>query len=128
MPGLPKLPKFFTLPDPDRVLLLIDKTTHAVDTALNLVDKAAEQFDRAASRLETSQPKPPETAQQTQPPPAPTQTEGESCPVCSGLTDLKEFLARRKVEKALTELETGQGDRAENVQTVKKYIEGEDIG
>ena len=53
-----------------------------------------------------------------------TKTE-EECPVCSELTNLKEYIGKRKVARALSELEKS-GDK-ENVETIKKYIEGEDV-
>jgi len=49
----------------------------------------------------------------------------EECPVCSELADLKEYVGKRKVQKALSELEKS-GDK-ESVETVRKYVEGEDV-
>lgn len=53
---------------------------------------------------------------------------GEECKPCATLRSLKEYLGRRKVEKSLTELESGEGDREKNLERVRKYIEGDEVG
>lgn len=45
----------------------------------------------------------------------------------ASLDDLKAFLEKRKVGKALSQLEKEEGDKKENLETLRKYIEGEDI-
>jgi len=58
----------------------------------------------------------------------PTENE-EECPACSTLTNLREFLGRRRVKKALSELEASESNegKRKSLETVRKYVEGEDI-
>jgi hypothetical protein len=49
------------------------------------------------------------------------------CKPCQQMKELQEVVGRRKVKKALDDLKAGQGDKETNVETLRKYVEGEDV-
>lgn len=119
MPRLPNLLENF--PKPPQISQIILKKANPVreviEDAREVIKGVREEISDVASALRVEEHEKPAEIK-----------EEESCPTCSSLTDLKEFLGRRKVEKALSELERGVGDKEKSLETVKKYIEGEDVG
>lgn len=117
-PPFPKLPP--VPPSPIKPLReIIRRSRQQVEKARDDIRSIADELKSTATGEESEEPPTSETK---------GEGEEESCPVCSDLTDLKEFLGKRKVERALTQLEIGEGNKKENLQTVRKYIGGEDIG
>lgn len=49
------------------------------------------------------------------------------CKPCEAMKTLQEAVGRKKVQRALTNLKTGQGDKEKDVETIRKYVEGEDV-
>lgn len=108
----PKIPKLSQI-----ILKKANPVRGVIDDARQLIKAGKSEISEIASALRVEgYEKPAETKEE------------ESCPVCSSLTNLKEYLGRRKVEKALSELETGDEGKKKSVETVRKYIEGEDVG
>jgi hypothetical protein len=53
--------------------------------------------------------------------------EGKECAPCEAMRTLQEAVGRKKVQRALANLKTGQGDKEKDVETLRKYVEGEDV-
>jgi len=53
--------------------------------------------------------------------------EAKECKPCVQMRELQEVIGRRKVKKALDNLKAGQGDKEKDVETLRKYVEGEDV-
>jgi hypothetical protein len=49
------------------------------------------------------------------------------CKPCEAMKTLQEAVGRKKVQRALANLKAGQGDKEKDVETLRKYVEGEDV-
>lgn len=119
---LPKLPPFEGLPKPPKLSQIILKKANPVreviDDARQLIKSGRDSISEVASVLRVEGQVAPK--EEVEP-----EKEEESSPL--QLSDLKGFLEKRKVEKALSQLEKDEGDKKKNLETLRKYIEGEDI-
>lgn len=51
----------------------------------------------------------------------------KECAPCEAMKTLQEAVGRKKVQRALANLKAGQGDKEKDVETLRKYVEGEDV-
>lgn len=124
----PKLPNpFREFPKPPKLSQIILKKANPVreviDNARQLIKVGKSEISEIASALRVE--KPAETMT------PPTETEGKQeesagCAPCQEMHSLKEFLGKRKVKRALSELEKGEGSK-KSLETVRQYIEGEEV-
>lgn len=113
---LPKFPPE-NFPKPPRISKIIKKANplrEVIEDAREVIKDVRTEISEVAGAIRV---KPPEEK---------PKQESEECPVCSDLANLKEYLGKRKVQKALSQLEKGEGNK-KSLETVKKYIEGEEI-
>lgn len=122
------LPNPFKLKPPKISQIIFKKANpvrEVIDDARELIRSGRDEIAGVASALrvegQVAPPKPAEEGAETET----KQNEEEGA--TASLSDLKGFLEKRKVEKALSQLEKDEGDKKENLETVRKYIEGEDL-
>lgn len=113
---MPLLPPRLKIPRPPNPL---QKLRNVVKEGRQGIEKARNEIRSIAEELRGG------IVTQEAPKPAEAPKSDEECAVCSELTDLKEYIGKRKVQRALSELEKS-ADK-ESVETLKKYIEGEDV-
>jgi len=121
------LPNPFKEFKPPKISQIIFKKANPVreviDDARDLIRAGKEEISNIAGALRVEgQVAPPEEGAETE-----TKQNEEEGASPLQLSDLKGFLEKRKVEKALSQLEKDEGDKKENLEMVRKYVEGEDI-
>lgn len=109
MPELPKLPKLDKNP--------IRTVGNIIREVITGVEKAVSDIDSAVKGIDSEIRSP---IKEKEP-----EKKAEESPNYD-ITTLKEYLEKKKVEKALSELEKGEG-KEKNLDTVKKYIEGDEL-
>lgn len=113
---MPLLPRLKLPPRPPRPPSPVQKLRDIVKEGRHSIEKARDEIRSIAEEVRGGiipQEPPPETKPE------------EECLPCAEMQNLKEYVARRKVERALSQLEKS-GDK-DSVETIKKYIEGEDV-